>query len=926
MFKPGVNLKKAAACGLAALVAMPLALPAYAATSTATTGVRFTDSVIDEKETGSITITKIIENNGHVVQADGTEQTIDDGKMTVKSPDRAQGSDGGQATEDFDSSGSDRVQQNGESYTFSGSENGKGNGNTVLEGGQSASDHTDAKRDNETYDGNEYSQSIVVPGIGFSYYKIADIVTVAGQVNRQKSDGNDETTQTETNTNSATYSGVGTYYTNLDQNLIDLGEAFGIKPVVTEITDADGITSTASDGIDSEDYFTPAALESYIAAIENLGSGVAKIDGYADETGASALTKLTQYGDAAADDHVHQSEDKAYGNFALTDDNGQAKVDGLPLGLYLIGETDITRHDGLDADGNPIGRDEDTVDSEYPVLKNRAEPFLVSVPATNVSDLTETDANGVTQTHKKGTVWVYDQYVYPKDSTVNVSKAIVDPDEKDGATLRTREDYQIGDTVEQVIWADAPVPQPAYDTTADTDPDTARTAHEARNYTRYRISDEMSKSLSFDGVTKVAIINKVANATKDTDFTSAAGYQELIPETDYIVTKKAGKGEDDATSYTMKDYQTRDLHDFTVTLTESGLVKLNAIKTDSQVVVFFDATLNKDAMIGPTDATQDATANSAVETEANKNQPTLDFKDSAWPEQEVTGNKVYVFTHELDIKKDGLSDPTKAEFVVTRANSADAAADNVTNPKNVTEGERNADGSYLTAYGLDSFNEADIPHSNYYFKDNPADATGHLAFVKEADGVYHLYDNSLDDVNNAYSAKKNAGTVGEDSGTGSVGDVVTVLHPGANGKILIKGLDAEANTYTLKEIATENGHNLLRDTFDINLEETDKDADPSKDSYKDEDTWKDGRLVSFKENGDKQVADGSRVTSGETVAALSINSYNNGIAELEVDNFKVITLRTGGTGRYLIYAVAAAGAVALVIYAKKSKKKEEQAA
>lgn len=924
MIKPGVKIKKAAAISLATLLAVPLAAPAYAATSTATTGVRFTDSVIDGNETGSITITKIIENNGHVVQSDGTEQNIEDGQMSVTSPDRAQGADGGQDTEDFDNSGSDRVHQNGESYTFSGSTNGTPNGNTELEGGQDAAGHTDAGRDNETYDGDEYSQGIVVPGIGFSYYKIADIVSVAGQVNRQKSDGNDETTETETTKDSATYSGVGTYYTNLDQNLIDLGDDFGIRPEVTEITDADGIISTAEDGIDSGDYFTSAALENYIAAIENIGINVAEIN--ADETGASALTKLTQYDDAAADDHVHQSEDKAYGNFALTDDNGRASVDGLPLGLYLIGETDITRHDGLDADGNPIGRDEDTVDAEYPVLKNRAEPFLVSVPATNVSALTETDENGKTQTHEAGTVWVYDQYVYPKDSSINVSKAIVDPDEKDGATLRTREDYQIGDTVEQVIWADAPVPQPEYDTTADTDPDTDRTAHEARNYTRYRISDEMSKSLSFDGVTKVAIIDKIANATKDTDFTSKITEDNtLIPGTDYVVTKKVGKGEDDATAYTETEYQTRELHDFTVTLTESGLQKLNAITKDSQVVVFFDATLNKDAMIGPTDGSQNDTSNPDVETEANKNQPTLDFKDSAWPEQEVTGNKVYVFTHELDIRKDGLSDPTKAQFVVTRKNTADAAADNVTNPKNVTEGARTSDGSYLTSYGRDTVDTSTLAHENDYFRDNPEDATGHLAFVKEADGVYHLYDNSIDDVKNEYSAKKNAGTVGESSGTGNVGDVVTALHPGADGKIIVKGLDAEANTYTIKEIATENGHSLLRETFDINLEETDKQADAGSDAYDDEDVWKDGRLVSYTENGDRNVTDGSRVTSGNTTAALSINTYNNGIAELEVDNFKAVTLRTGGTGRYIIYLVAAAGVAALVVYAKKSKKEEDAA-
>lgn len=929
--------KKTAVLSVAAFLVLGSSAPAYAA-SVADTGVRFTDSVIDSNETGSITVYKIIENNGQVAQADGTEQNIDtdtDGNqfMTITTPNRPEGADAKGNTEEFNNSGSDHVYSDRQEATFNGSDNGKSNGNSALEGGQSSSGHIDSGRDNETYDGNETDQSLVVPNVGFSYYKVADIVTVAGKVNRDAADGNDETTDTEKQTQDDSYAGVGLYYTNIDQNFLDLGADFGIKPEATPITDADGTTYGNDTG--SKAYYTAASLENYIAQIENLGTGVAKTN--VDETGASALTNLTRYENTKATESALTSPDKAYGNFALTDAEGKATVTGLPLGLYLIGETDISHHDGLDdKTGRELGREEDTNDIEYPILKNRAEPFLVSVPAANVSTITQKDAEGKTVSHNPGTVWVYDQYIYPKDSTVNISKAILDPDESGARgekTLRTREDYQIGDIVNQVIWADASVPQPTFDITADTDPDTPNTPNSKRVYQRYRISDKMEKSLSFDGVTKVAIIDKVANPTRDTDLELAKGYRELTEGTDYIVSAAVGKGEADATAYTENDYATRDLHDFTVTLTASGLAKLNSIKRDSQVIVFFDTTLNKDAMIGPTDGVQNTKINADVEQDANMNQPSLDFKDSAWPENEVKGNKVYVFTHELDVKKDGLSDPTKAEFVVTRTNNAVAAADNVTNTKNIAEGPTVANDANLTEYGRDNIDLSQLAHTHSYYKNAPTQTIGHIAFVKEADGVYHLYDNALDDVNNEYSARKNTGIVGKDNGlfydnksegTGSVGDVVTVLHPDDNGKLLIKGLDAEENTYTVKEIATENGHNTLSTTFDVNLAEVDKTAQAGSDTYDDEDVWKDGRLVSVTATGNDsraKILNASCVSIGDSVAPLSINQKNNGIAELEIDNYKAITLRTGGTGRMVIYLIAGACVVALVIYAAKSKKK-----
>ena len=254
-------------------------------------GFVFTDSVIDTSEKGSITIYKIIENNGQVAQADGTQQDIDTDangsqSMTVATPNRPEGADSNGNTEAFNNTNSDHVYSDTQQGTFNGSENGKSNGNSVLEGGQGATGHTDSGRDNETYDGDESSQSLVVPDVGFSYRKVADIVTVAGKVNRQNADGSDETTDTETSTQDDSYTGVGLYYTNLDQSFLDLGADFGITPEATTLTDADGVPIDNEMG--NSAYYTAAAIENYIAKIENLGTGVGTT--YADETGASALT------------------------------------------------------------------------------------------------------------------------------------------------------------------------------------------------------------------------------------------------------------------------------------------------------------------------------------------------------------------------------------------------------------------------------------------------------------------------------------------------------------------------------------------------------------------------------------------------------------------------------------------------------------
>lgn len=89
-----------------------------------------------------------------------------------------------------------------------------------------------------------------------------------------------------------------------------------------------------------------------------------------------------------------------------TDVDGELVFGDLPVGVYLITETD--------AGGNPIS--------------NAAAPFLVSIPLPDA-------ANG----------WLYDVHVYPKNAVTNTSKEVDDADA-----------FGLGDTVTWTVNVDIP--------------------------------------------------------------------------------------------------------------------------------------------------------------------------------------------------------------------------------------------------------------------------------------------------------------------------------------------------------------------------------------------------------------------------------------------------------------------------------------
>ena len=678
-----MKIQKFAAMSLAALMTLGTVLPAAAPV------LADYDSVIDTTRTGSVTLHKIIENDGKNKPADG---------------------------------------------------------------------HEDASIRNTPLD-----------GIEFSSVKIADWLTDADDLGAKST--------------------TGLYFTNLDPGIFGSGgiaKRAGINVTVTptvfshEVTPGgpEDLSDGQSDGRKTTTAYTTKAIEdAWSAILAAPGDG-------SSYTGETALR-----------DYI-----KANGTaMTKTDADGKTSAGGFSLGLYGFGETDITAHDGINPlTGLAYEVEQGDVNPEYPIVESPAKPFLVSFPMTNVSEIREGSV-----TYPAGTVWEYDLQVYPKDQTTTVIKRIIDPDE-DAATakLRTNEDYQMGEVIEQVILADAPALQKTYEL-GPAEQNKSATVQPAVTHKTYRISDEMTEGYHFKRVSRV-ILGAKREQIPTTNAYFAEGFAELaecsyetsgtprLATGDYYVTGKDGD------------------HAFSVTFTEAGLQKLDNLTVDSQVAVFFRADLDSKAKIGTDDN---------YLKKGNMNKPTLDWRNSNTLERSVEGNRVYVYTYELDITKTGLTDLTKATFVVSRKDSAAVS----------------------------------IP----------------LQFIKEAEGVYHIFDENGLDQNAAAAAR------------------LSEIHPDAAGKLNIKGFDSK--TYTFRETATQGGFDLLKETFDVTFQE--------------ETETRDGELTRavLSVEGASDDLDIDKGTGG-----------NGGLAKVTIENHKTVTLRTGGEGRWTVVGIGGAAFLGLI--------------
>ena len=428
-----------------------------------------------------------------------------------------------------------------------------------------------------------------------------------------------------------------------------------------------------------------------------------------------------------------------------TDNTGKAEISGLPLGLYLVAEVSAASGSGS----------ESTQSSG-----NLSSPFLVSLPMSAGDD---NDSN---------TYWMYDVTVYPKVPNITVPKYIVDDD---GETLRETADYEIGETVHQIIAPSIPVVGTG----------------ENKGYEKYVVTDEMEKGLSVSEVTSVKLGPWVADPTSTAAFSN---FTKLTKGTDYAVFKNDGT--DELTSNNASGTKK-----FRVELLPDGLAKLKGLNQCGQLVVFFDAVVTGEADAG--------------NGSPNVNTPTLTAKQTGGPAVTFTGNSPAVYTYRLNIDKVGVSDYSKVSFSVSRGDTQ-------------------------------------------------------LQFIKESDGVYHLFDHDTDNVGNAKTA----------------------VIPDSGGHLALKGLDSD--TYKITEQSTQSGRELLKSAFEVTL--TGKNP----------------------VNGELQEA---RLSVGTMSTTLTIEQ---GTASMQVQNRSALVLRTGGSGVVLIY-IGAIGlfGIALVLTVMKAGRKEK---
>lgn len=653
---------------------------------------------------------------------------------------------------------------------------------------------------------NAGESRLPVGNVEFSYVKIADLVNVAGKL-----DGTGETA-------------VGMYYRPTDK-FDAFVAAVGFTPTPIEIG---GVK-----------YYTTESVETIMKQALTTENEMA-INSYVDaNAGAQAFT--------AAD--------------------GSLTFANMDLGLYVVAETDITFHDGIAGNSTSDANDtfkieaidahgtttehtyaygqvyHESVNPEAPVVETPAAPFMVSLPTTNTAVL-----NG----DAAGSVWQYEVHVYPKNQTTSIFKRIIDPDEVDGAeTLRTSEDYQIGDTIEQVIWADVPKLQANYlngnnDASLPNDLQDNNIADTVNKHTVYKIKDTITDGWTFDTVTKVVIGPRLGQAN-----VNGNNYNTYIPtkanEFDTFTTVLTL-----GTDYTVV-FDANDPHEFEVVFLTDGLAKLDALTEDAQVAVFFESTLNEDAKIG--------------QVIQNMNYPTLTWKNTNTSERAICGNEIYAYTYQLDIKKEGVVDATNVKFVVSRTDTNDIAQ---AAEKDLTD----------TVSDLTFLNQDDS-----------------IQFVQEAAGIYHVYDAHHDAADSVEVTTINRV------------DYYT-LTPDNTGKLTIKGLDS--NTYTFKEVQTEDENNLLKSTFDVEIKAAD-DAAAS---------LRDGIIASAKVS--TEIGDDVDITIGVIDANMSTpNTKNNGIASMQVNNYDAVDLRTGGTGRYMITSVGIVMMVAICAVVVGKKKREE---
>lgn len=775
-------------------------------------------------------------------------------------------------------------------------------------------------------------------GVKFRAIKVADIEQVT------------ETTANGINT-------TGTYYTNIDDEFFKImNEYLGTDALVasesTRVTDG----RVDSDASEVDDHYES---DEFNEKMQEMNRKAAKADGTDSVTGEAALNR-----------YVRQRQDQTY-SFEPTDENGYAKIDNMDLGLYLICEVDyehsaLSKHDtyweyvddgkqdmltgdkgdtedagtensGLQAGGNNAGG------SQYADIASPSSPFLISVPMTNMVDIKGEDG----ATHIAGTAWQYDIVAYPKNATINIHKDIVTNDfagttnggnddnglygadgndmAKDKTTCNMVQtnylpedgtedkidgsqksglvhqiDANIGDIVTQLVSVDVPRLTDDIDNEQPGDQANSATATRKHNKT-FIVTDRMTKGL-----------NLIDNQSFKVTLTTGA-WNDYSAKTLTFV-----EGDD------YKLDIAADKMSYVLTILPQGLAKMDDIASASYLYVKYDVELTKDALIGTdTYGNQRIVTKDAASTEANaangeladqlvvnaaktdttytnengvshpeagnQNTAKLTYATDRTMEHDYYSNTTRVYTYEIDLTK-LFTDGTAGHI-----------SKNDTNDKKNTASFDYSAVKFTMRGATQPKSEDNAQNKNEKWEE--------LHFVKLGDGYYRVLDEFSD------AEKYATYAVGDTLEQPSAEKTITkYLTPNSEtGLLSIIGLDARQYEFT--EVATAAGRNLMAEKFYTEL------IAPVVNGK----TLENGKIEhAYVYTGETRPADAIDLAK----VNVNLQRMNEGRVPFMVQNNEVIKiLKTGGTGRIILYVVGGIAIVGVIcggLYIKKKKKDEPE--
>jgi hypothetical protein len=301
-------------------------------------------------------------------------------------------------------------------------------------------------------------------------------------------------------------------------------------------------------------------------------------------------------GEEALTSFAEQAQDVVH--FLPTGPDGKSEQRGLAQGLYLIAQAGEQKETAArkEADGQT------EIAGEHALAGVR--PFLVSLPES-------------TGLGAEGDAWQYDVTVFPKQQNISVPKYIVSCEDHD--RLLEREDVELGERFEQVIFPALPKAEPWH------------------AYESYVVRDEMDAGMRLCQIKAVRFGRKVEAAEKLRDFEAFTDWKEGV---EYEIRDLAGGRDPVGTN------------GFAVTLLQAGLEQLNKEEADAQLEILFETKLDEKAGDGGGEILED--------------RPSVDWKVRGEQEGHLDGNQPGVCSYRLRMTKTGLQDPSQAAFGVER--------------------------------------------------------------------------------------------------------------------------------------------------------------------------------------------------------------------------------------------------------------------